>query len=179
MHTLIAHCFIFAEDEIENLKSTSTLKDLVHAIKMEYFIDAHTYGLFNLQHSDGEVFYKDTDPMSDNSEDDIKIMITLEDLFGNSKGAEIIYEAKVEGDCDKQARTVIQDHLEELKNAFELETNKTSVIDLTERKTFDVTEWFELKSEIFRKKHNIPEQKMKELLKKVDISSFQKSLELL
>ena len=52
-------CVIFAEDEIENLKSTSTMKSMVRAIKMEYDIDARTYGLFNLQFSDGEEFYKD------------------------------------------------------------------------------------------------------------------------
>ena len=35
------------------------MKNMVRAIKMEYDIDASTYGLFNLQYSDGEEFYKD------------------------------------------------------------------------------------------------------------------------
>ena len=35
------------------------MKSMVRAIKMQYEIDARTYGLFNLQYSDGEEFYKD------------------------------------------------------------------------------------------------------------------------
>ena len=127
---------------------------------------------------------------------------------------------RIEGDCDKEARTELEEDLERLKNAFDLETNKTCVIDLIERinnscgksgcnaefnerffskdkyygtafytlsgkaakyvkkvvfdnitvNTFDMKEWFELISETFRNNHNTSEQKMKELLKKVDIS---------
>lgn len=83
------------DDEIENLKSTSTLKEMVRAIKREYCVS--NYGVFSLQDSDGIEFYEDTEEININDEE---TEITLEEFFGNADSAEIIYVAKKAGKND-------------------------------------------------------------------------------
>jgi len=83
------------EDEIEDLKSTSTLKNMIRAIKREYCVSS--YGVFSLQFSDGVDFYEDTEDINLNNEE---TEITLEEFFGNAEGAEIIYVAKKAGKDD-------------------------------------------------------------------------------
>ena len=68
------------------MKSTSTLKEMVRAIKREYCVSS--YGVFSLQYSDGMEFYEDTEEININDEE---TQITLEEFFGNADGAEIIY----------------------------------------------------------------------------------------
>ena len=77
---------IFADDEIEDLLTTSTVKEMVRAIKREYCVSS--YGVFSLQYSDGIEFYEDTEEININDEE---TEITLEEFFGNADGAEIIY----------------------------------------------------------------------------------------
>ena len=77
---------IFADDEIEDLLTTSTLKEMIREIKKEYCVSS--YGVFSLQYSDGVEFYKDTEEINPNDEE---TKITLEEFFGNADGAEIIY----------------------------------------------------------------------------------------
>ena len=72
----------FSVDQIGNLKSTSTLKEMVRQIKREYRVS--TYGVFSLHNRFGEVLYIDEE---NNDSDE-----TLESFFGNCNGAEIIYE---------------------------------------------------------------------------------------
>ena len=76
----------FVDDEIEDLLTTSTLKEMVRAIKREYCVSS--YGVFSLQYSDGMEFYEDTEEINVNDEE---TQITLEEFFGNADGAEIIY----------------------------------------------------------------------------------------
>jgi len=82
------------DDEIEDLLTTSTLKEMVRAIKREYCVS--NYGVFSLQYSDGMEFYEDTEEVILNEETEI----TLEEFFGNADGAEIIYVAKKAGKDD-------------------------------------------------------------------------------
>jgi len=77
------------DDEIEDLFTTSTLKEMVRAIKREYCVSS--YGVFSLQYSDGMEFYEDTEEININDEE---TEITLEEFFGNADGAEIIYVPK-------------------------------------------------------------------------------------
>ena len=75
----------FLVDQIENLKSTSTVKEMVWQIKRKYRVS--NYGAFSLQNRFGEVFYIDEENNDSNGE----MSETMESLFGNPKGAEIIY----------------------------------------------------------------------------------------
>jgi len=77
-----------SDDDEFKLKSTNTLKDMVHEIKMEYEIDARAYGLFSLQNRFGVEFYNDEAEIDSNSE----INETMESLFGNPNEATIIYD---------------------------------------------------------------------------------------
>ena len=72
----------FLVDQFENLKSTSTVKEMVPLIKRKYKVS--NYGAFSLQNRFGVVLYFD-DENNDSNE-------TLESFFGNCNGAEIIYE---------------------------------------------------------------------------------------
>lgn len=83
------------DDEIEKLLTTSTLKEMIRAIKREYCVGG--YGVFSLQYSDGMELYEDTE---ENYLNDELSKITLEEIFENAVGAEIIYVAKKAGKND-------------------------------------------------------------------------------
>ena len=92
--SIIWYCHI-ADDEIVNLKSTSSLKQLIKAIKREYRVSS--YGVFSLQYSDGVEFYEDSEEINHNGGE---TETTLEEFFGNAEGAEIIYVVKKSGKDD-------------------------------------------------------------------------------
>ena len=79
----------FLVDQIENLKSTSTVKEMVGQIKRKYKVS--NYGAFSLQNRFGELLYFD-DENNDSNE-------TLESFFGNCNGSEIIYDLIKAGNC--------------------------------------------------------------------------------
>ena len=74
----------FLVDQIENLKSTSTVKEMVRLIKRKYKVS--NYGAFSLQNRFGEVLYFDDETENNDSNE------TLESFFGNCNGSEIIYD---------------------------------------------------------------------------------------
>ena len=86
---------MFSDDEIVNLNSTSTLKQMIRAIKREHCVSS--YGVFSLHYSNGVEFYEDTE---ENYHNEKETETTLEEFFGNAEGAEIIYVVKKAGKAD-------------------------------------------------------------------------------
>lgn len=72
--------------QIENLKSISTVKEMVWQIKKKFRVS--NYGAFRLLNRFDEEIYVDVENNDSNSE----MSETMEIFFGNPKGAEIIYD---------------------------------------------------------------------------------------